>query len=183
MADVKKFNEERQQLKDQGFTTFALMEFTYFEELRDQYCDKVRKFEEKLEDVITNTPDKLNNFLKHSHAKKKILGDSTGWKVIYTAAGDDYSGGGLAYLEEVESTEGNIAMRRTFMGVFEQIVGDPKVIPDKTCILLYPHTHRMATNRRPTVPSKVTKRESAAKVSLTSKSLNVMLKISQSTDF
>lgn len=167
MAEVRKFIEERKQLKDQGFTIFALQEFVYFEELRDQYCDKVKKFEEKLEDKITNTPNKLNNFLKHSCAKKKTFGDSTGWKVIYTAARDGFSGGGLAYLGEVESTEGNIAMRRTFMRVFEQIVSDLKVIPDKTCILLYPHNHRMATNKRPTVPSKVIKRESAAKVSLT----------------
>lgn len=165
MKEIKNFIEERQRLQDEGFQLVAFQEFTYFDELQDQYCEKVLKFEERLEDVITNTPDKMNNFLKHSYAKKKTIGDSKSWKVFHTATSHGFSGGAIAHLEEVDSAEGNLAMKQTFMAAFERIVGDTKEIPDKSCILLSASKHRMALCKERAVPNKVAKREAVAKVS------------------
>lgn len=167
-AELKFFIEQKQRLQDEGFQLNFLLEMTYFEELQEKYSEKVLKFEERLEDLITNTPDKMNKFLKHSCAKKKTTGDSTGWKVIHIATSRGFSAEEIAHLGEVTSTESNKDKKHTFMTAFETIVGNNKMVPDKSCILLYTHDHRMELSKRITVPKKMTEREALSKVCLLS---------------
>lgn len=134
---LKNFFENKTKYQEDGFKLIYLFEIFYLHELRERYGKRLTKLEEKLENIAEDDPKKLGYFLMTAHVKKNFTENLTGLKFIHTATGEDgFSKQKFGYINKEDTGEGKKDKIKKFTKIFENMVSNKELIPDKSCILL-----------------------------------------------
>lgn len=176
--EIVKFFEEKQKYQDEGYKLLWIFEALYLENLEKLYETKRIKLEDKLDlfehDRKLCTPTKMGNFLMSACTQKKFEEPITGVKIVHVACEEGFSKEDIVLVELESTSETNQNKCDRFIEIFEQIISNTKLIPDKSCILLSSQQHKtieqggkMTHLKEKRTPSKLKLRDKVSKASIT----------------
>jgi hypothetical protein len=148
--NLLKFIAEKRKLADEGFSFSYVYESSYLKELAENYEKRRTGLEKQLNDEEGYNADKVGKFLMIAHVQKKFEEPLQGVKMIHIGTEAGFSRESIALIAIQSTDEKPSAHSQSFLETMRKILGNSKMIPDNTVLLLTSephHTMAAASNR------------------------------------